>query len=588
MQFLKYMLATIAGVIITGLIFFFIFLGIVSALVSSTQEKPVKVKPNSILHLTFDKPIVDRGSNNPMDNIDFMTLKSDPKHGLNEILESLEKAKDDPNIKGIYLELSAIPSGIATIEEIRNAIITFKESKKFVISYGDMYTQGAYYLATAADKVYLNPQGLIEFKGLSAEIMFYKGALEKLGVEPQVIRHGKFKSAVEPFILDKMSPENREQTFTFMRSIWDHVVKGISDERKITVSDLNYYADSMIVKNAKTCVDVKMADALKYKDEIYAELKQLSGTGADDELEFISLGKYKRAPYAKERKMAKEKIAVIYATGQIDMGNGSADAIGSDGLSEAIRDARLDKNVKAVVLRVNSPGGSALASEVIWREVVLTKKEKPVVVSMGDVAASGGYYIACPADTIFASPVTITGSIGVFGLMFNGQKLMNEKAGLTVDVVKTNAHSDIGSVYRKMTNAEKSVIQQGVEEIYDVFITHVGEGRNISKAQVDSIGQGRVWSGVNAKEIKLIDAYGGLNEAIAFAAKKAKLTDYRIKSLPEQEDPVEQIMKSLTGDVHAKIIREELGETYRYYNSIKNVLKMRGVQARIPYDLEIY
>lgn len=588
MQFLKYMLATITGIVVISLIFFLISIGIVSSLISSTEEKPTKIKPNSILYIKFDKPIVDRGSNNPMDNFNFMSFKPNTKLGLNEIVESLEKAKDDSNIKGIFLELSSISTGIATLEEIRNALLDFKKSKKFILSYGDSYTQGTYYLASVADKIYLNPQGMVDFKGLNAEIMFYKGALDKLGIEPQVIRHGKFKSAVEPFIMEKMSPENREQTLTYMKSIWDQLVKGISEQRKISVEDLNFYADSMILKNAKAAFDVKIVDGLKYKDEVLADLKEMSGTPTDNDLELLALSKLKNAPKINaDKKISKDKIAVIYATGQIDMGKGDNENIGSEGLSETIRKARLDKNVKAVVLRINSPGGSALASEIIWREVVLTKKVKPFIACMGDVAASGGYYIACAADTIVAQPNTITGSIGVFGLMFNGQKFLNDKIGVTVDVVKTNAHADIGSTFRKLTTSERNIIQYGVEEIYDVFITHVGEGRNLTKAQVDSIGQGRVWSGANAKNIKLVDVIGGLKDAISIAAKKAKLTDYRIVSLPEQKDPVEQILEQISGDNETSIMKSQLGESYKYYKSFKNILKMQGIQARLPYDIEI-
>lgn len=587
MQFLKFMLATITGIVVTSFLFFLIIFGIISSLVSSTKDKPVKVMPKSVLYLKFDKPIIDRSSDNPMDNFNFTSFKSEPKIGLNDILDNLEKAKSDPAIKGIYMELSSIPSGIATVEEVRNALLDFKASKKFIITYGDALTQGAYYLASISNKIYLNPQGLIDFKGLNGEVLFFKGALEKLGIEPQVIRHGKFKSAIEPFILDKMSPANKEQTLTYMKSIWDHVVKGISDQRSVSVEDLNYYADSMLLKNAKAALDVKLVDGLKYKDEIIAELKTLSGTAADDDVEMISLSRYKRSPATKEKKISKDKIAVIYATGQIDMGKSNQDNIGSDDLSETIRKARLDKNVKAVVLRINSPGGSALASEIIWREVMLTKKVKPVIASMGDVAASGGYYIACAADTIVANPNTITGSIGVFGLMFNGQKFLNDKLGVTVDVVKTNAHSDIGSTFRKLTTSERNVIQFGVEEIYDVFITHVSEGRKMAKAQVDSIGQGRVWSGENAIKINLVDVIGGLNKAIEIAAKKAKLTDYRISNLPEQKEPLEQIIEQITGNSETSIMKNQLGDSYKYYKSFQNVLKMQGIQARLPFDIEI-
>ena len=568
----------------------FIFFGIVGSIVSSSQDKTTIIKDNSILKISLKDGVVDRVSDNPMDNFDIKAMKSETKVGLNDILKELNKAAKDDKIKGIYLELNGFPAGMATTEEIRNALIEFKDSSnKFIIAFSDYYTQKSYYLASVADKIYVNPQGLVEWKGIGGEVMFYTDALKKIGVEPIIIRHGKFKSAVEPFMLNKMSDANREQTITYIGSIWNNVMNSISKKRGISVENLNMYADSMKIQNANDALNYKLVDGLKYKDEVIAELKTLSNTKEKDNLEFVTLGTYKNSPKLDVSSVRpKEKIAVIYGTGEINMGDGSIKEIGSDGLSEAIREARKDSSIKAIVLRVNSPGGSALASEVIWREVTLAKKVKPVIVSMGDVAASGGYYISCPADHIFASRNTITGSIGVFGLMFNGEELMS-KIGISVDGVQTNAHSNIGSQYKKMTQEEKDVIQKGVEDIYGVFIGHVAEGRGTTPALIDSIGQGRVWSGVNAIEIGLIDEFGGLKDAIKYAAKKANLNNYRITELPRQKDFMQTILDNFASEVETKVLEKNLGLTYKYYYRLNKILQTNGItQARMPYDIEIH
>lgn len=588
-HFFSSLLATILGIIITSFLLVFIFIIIITSIVaSSSSDKPTVVKANSILKLNFETPVVDRSPNNPMANFDFMSMKNNKSLGLNDILKNLKKAKTDDNIKGIYIETMGINAGIATVEEIREALIDFKESGKFILSYSDVYTQKAYYLASVADKIYLNPQGALEFKGMGAELMFFKNALEKLGVEPIIIRgkNNKFKSAVEPFMYDKMSEANRLQTQTYMGSIWNYLLKGISESRGISVEELNLLADSMKIDNAKSAATYKLVDNLKYKDEVIDELKELSGIGNDDKLKFVSLGKYDKAP-DKNKTFGKKKIAVIYGTGQIDMGDGNEESIGSEGLSSAIRKARKDSSIKAIVLRVNSPGGSALASDIIWREVILAKAVKPVIVSMGDVAASGGYYISCPADVIVANPTTITGSIGVFGVLWNGQKFLNEKIGITVDRVTTNAHSDIGSMFRPMEDCEKAVIQNSVQDIYDTFITHVSEGRSITKEEVDNIGQGRVWSGINAKEIGLIDEFGGMKKAIEIAAEKAGLEDYKIVEFPKQKDPMQELLKELKGEAETYFMAERLGQSYKYLKAYDNILKIKGIQARMPYDVEI-
>lgn len=590
-QFFKFMFASMLGVFLAFFLGIIVLVGMIAALVSSSDsKKEAKVEPNSVLHINFEAQINDRSSNNPFENFDFGSMSGKQGIGLNDILENIEKAKTDDNIKGIYIDLQSVPAGIATIEEIRNKLIEFKESKKFIVAYSEVYTQGAYYLASVADEVWLNPEGLIEFKGLGAQVMFFKGLLEKMEVEPQVIRYGKFKSAIEPFILDKMSEANREQTMKYMGSIWNNIVKGIADSRGLTPAQLNLIADSALVQNAKDAVEQKLADKLYYKDQVLDDLKDRCGLEDAKKLKLVSMVKYKDAPKAKkegDKGLAKDKIAVIYASGSIEGGEGDDQTIGSDRISKAIRKARLDENVKAIVLRVNSPGGSALASDVIWREVVLAKAVKPVVASMGDVAASGGYYISCAADTIVAQPNTITGSIGVFGLLMNLKNLMNNKLGVTVDTVKTNHYADLGSAFRPLTQAERDIIQNSVNEIYGSFISKVAEGRGMKVADVDSIGQGRVWSGYDAKGLGLVDVLGGMEDAIEIAAKMAKLDNYRVAEYPEQKEPFKAFMEELQGQGEDVMLKKSLGENYRFYKTLDDMRKMEGIQARMPFDIYI-
>jgi len=586
-SFFKFLLASILGVMIALFLFFLITMGIIGAAISK-QDQAVNIDKNSILHIKLDQTITDRSNKNPMENFDFGSFKPTTPLGLNDILSNIKKAKDDENISGIYLDLTVIPAGIATIEEIRNALLDFKTSGKFIISYADSYTQATYYIASVSDKVYLNPEGVVLFVGLRAELMFFKEALEKLGVEPQIIRHGKFKSAVEPFMYTKMSDENREQTMTFMGAIWNSMLKGISETRNISIDDLNKIANELSLKNAESAVEFKFVDGLKYKDEILNELKDSTDKKDIDKLKFVSLAKYTKVPKKDKKTIEKNKIAVIYASGNVIMGEGQEGTIGSDRISEAIRKARKDSTVKAIVFRVNSGGGSALSSEIIWREVKLAQEVKPVIASLGDVAASGGYYIVCPAQTIVASPNTITGSIGVFGLLLNGKELLNKKLGVHIDVAKTNEYADMGSFFRPLTAQEREIIQFEIEDIYQTFISHVADGRKMTKEQVDAIGQGRVWSGTNAKEIGLIDEFGGLDKAIEIAAKAANLEKYRIVEFPRLKDPFEQIMEDLQGNVRTSILKNELGEQYSYYENLQEIKSMQGIQARIPFHIEIY
>jgi len=587
-QFFKFMFASMAGYVLLSLIMFIIFISMMASLASFTKKTAVEVKQNSVLTLKFDQPIPDRTTNNPFGGFDFSSMKNNKVMGLDNILQTLDRAAKDDKIKGLFLDLTDIPSGMATIEEVRNALLQFKKSGKFIISYSDDYSQKAYYMATVADKIFLNPEGGVLFKGLASELMFFKGTLEKLDVEAQIIRHGKFKSAIEPFILDKMSEANREQYQKMLDVLWGQMLDGISAQRKITVEELNQFADSLKIQLASDALKYKLVDKLVYRDEVLADFRAELGLKENDDINFITGAKYFKAKGQDKFKLGKKKIALVYAIGSIGAGEGDEETIGSDKLSESIREARNDSSVRAIVLRINSPGGSALASEVIWREVILAQKVKPVVVSMGDVAASGGYYIACGAQKIFAQPNTLTGSIGVFGVVPNMGNFFKNKLGITFDVVKTNKYSDYITTTRSMVPYEKQVLTNQIENIYKVFVGHVAEGRKMKTEDVDSIGQGRVWSGVDAKRIGLVDEIGGLQNAIDEAAKLAGMTEYKIVKYPKFKDPFTQIIEEMMGETSEAKIKETLGVNYTYYEYLKNIQKQNGVQARLPFEMRIY
>ncbi|MES2134167.1 MAG: signal peptide peptidase SppA [Bacteroidota bacterium] len=588
-QFFGAFFGSCLGILVTGvvitLIVVFSVIGSVKEAVKMGEEKTFVTKENAVLRIDLNGPIKDRGMRNPFGNLNLGPFAPKGNIGLNDIIANLQKAKKDPNVKGIYLEISSPSAGFASLEEIRNALLDFKASKKFIYAYSEVYTQKAYYLASVADKVYLYPQGGMEIKGLSSQVMFYKKMLEKLNIEVQIFRHGKFKSAIEPFMLDKMSDANRTQVETYLGSIWNQMLNGISAQRGVSVADINTMADNMSVKSAEDAVSYKLVDALQYEDEVLATIRKKVGIGEKEKINFVSLENYTKSLNTINN--SKNKIAIIYASGEINSGEGDENSIGSESLAKAIRDARQDDDVKAIVLRVNSPGGSALASDVIWRETVLAKKAKPFIVSMGDVAASGGYYISCAADKIFAQPNTITGSIGVFGIIPNAQKALSEKLGITIDTVNTNKHSDVGTILRGATTEEHAYIQQGVEHIYDVFITKVGEGRHMQKNNVDSIGQGRVWSGADAIKINLVDELGGLNDAVLYAVKAAKLKEYKTEDYPKRKDPIMELFGANAEDMETRAIKTKLGEHYIYIEQIKRIMKLKGVQARLPYELII-
>ena len=586
-QFFKFMFASMVGFVISMIVLFFIILGIISGMMLSLKEEgSVTVSDNSILEISFENPIEERTSNNPFENFNLNGINSNRTPGLNDILKSISKAKVDSRIEGILLNLTSIQAGMATIEEIRNAFLDYKKSGKFIYAYSESYTQGAYYLASVADKIYLYPEGDVDFRGLHADLMFFKGALEKLEIQPEIIRHGKFKSAVEPFMYDKMSDENREQVSTFLNSIWNNILNGINASRNIPVDELQKIADNAEARNAENALSLHLVDKLSYYDQLLSDLKMKTDQGEKEKIKFVSLKKYVRA-YVKGDDFSAKKIAVVYASGDIVSGDGNEDQIGSDKIAAAIRKARLDSSVKAIVFRINSPGGSALASDVIWRETILAQKTKPFIVSMGDYAASGGYYIACAADTIVARPNTITGSIGVFGLLFNTQNMFKNKLGITFDSVKTGRYADLGSMNRPMKDNERAIIQGEVEKVYDTFISHVAIGRKMTKENVDNIGQGRVWSGVDAKRIGLVDVLGGLNDAISIAAKKANLTTYRTIALPEQKEFLEKLVEDLNAEAKVYFAKQQLGESYLYLETFNDLAKQKGIMAKIPFMMKI-
>lgn len=586
--FFSSLLGVIISIVLVGLIFTLAVTSVIREAVGGEGIALEQLLPNSVLYMDLSSEIQERSGSNPFSGFD---LSGNEKQSLDVILMSLKRAKSDTSIKGIYLKTGNMEGGFATLEEIRNALTDFKSSKKFIYAYSETYNQKSYYVASVADQIFLNPQGSLDWKGLSAQIMFFKNALEKMNVEIQIFRHGKYKSAVEPYFLDKMSENNRTQTEAFMNSIWASVVSGVSQSRGIPSEQLNSIADGLTIRKAADAVNNKLIDGLKYEDEVQQLIKERLKIKTGDKISFIKLAAYRKATRKeKADDKAENKVAVIYAVGEIEGGEGDDNTIGSDRIAKAIRDARTDSTIKAIVLRVNSPGGSALASDVMWREVTLAKKVKPVVVSMGDVAASGGYYISCSATRIFAHPNTITGSIGVFGVMPNAQRLLSEKLGINVDTVNTNKHSDLGTMFRPVSGEEMYYIQQSVEDVYGVFISRVADGRAIQLNQVDSIGQGRVWSGSDALKIKLVDELGGLEKAISYAAKTAKLSgdDYSIVAFPKKMNPIDKFFKDKEDEMELKWMKNNLGNNYRYFQAFQFLLKAEGVQARLPFEVIVY
>lgn len=586
LNFLKYVLATVVGMLIFMFVGFLILIGIAA---SASSKDEVEIAANSVLELKLDKPITERDPQNPLQELGFSFGAFSSTDGLDQIKASIRKAKADDNIEGIFLNLGLVDAGMAKLEEIRNELIGFKESGKFIVFYGDMTNEKAYYLASVADKIYLNPMGTLEFNGMSSQVMFFKGTLDKLNINAQIFKVGEFKSAVEPFFLEKLSEPARLQMTSFLNSINDFQLRNIAKSRGKTYAELKNVSDNLLVRNAEDAKKYGLITDVGYHDEAISYIKEKAGVKEDDKLAMVQLSKYKKAPGQDvEVKSSRNRIAVIYAEGDIVDGEGSEDNIGSTKYAEAIRKARLDENVKAVVLRISSPGGSALASDVMWREIQLTKKVKPVIASMSDMAASGGYYMAMGCDTIVAHPNTITGSIGVFGIIPNMGGFLNEHLGITVDQVSTGKYSDLPTLTRPMTEFEQEVVQREINAIYETFTSKAAQGRNMTQDKLKEIASGRVWSGVEAKERNLIDEFGGLERAIEIAAAKAGIKDdYRVTELPRRKSFFDEMFGDMESQVKEQTIKAEMGQFYPMYKMYKKVEQLQGIQTRIPYDLSI-
>ena len=581
-QFFKFMFASCLG----SALMLVILMVITLVMIGSSSNKTVTVKPKTVLYMNLDYNIPERTTEQDF-TATLLELKDSNTDmaGLNDIIANIDYAKNDPNISGIFLELSSVGTSTANIEELRHHIVSFRESGKFVITYSETMAQNAYYLATAGDEIYINPDGMLDIHGMSSQIMFYKNLLDKLDIDIQIIRgpNNKFKSAVEPYFLDKMSDANREQMTKLLNSMWYQVVSDINASRGISIQRINELADNLALTfDAKVALDEHFIDGLYYRDQIIARIKELANIDKSKKINILTNTQY--ASVRPTPKAKAEKIAVIYANGEIIDGDGNDNTIGSITLSKAIREARENKKVKAIVMRVNSPGGSALASEVIRREVELAKAEKPFIISMGSYAASGGYWISSEGDHIFADPTTLTGSIGVFGTFPNAKKFLNEKIGLTFDVVKTNENADFGSITEPLTPYQLAMLQKYVGNTYNDFTALVARTRGLRQSYVDSIGQGRVWTGADALELGLVDEMGGLDKAIEYAAKAANLTDYSLKDYPQQESLMDMLLKGDIQEPYANaLLKNKLGNNYKYIKTIENITKVDGVQALMPF-----
>ncbi len=576
-----------------GLMFLFVIVLIVAAISSDGDSEETHVHENSILHIVLDQPIAERVSDKDV-NFDPLSMDSGKKVGLQQFIADLKKAKSDEKIKGIFLEPINVLGAPSTLLDVHNAIEDFKSSGKFVVAFAENFGQTEYYIASAASEVYMYPEGTFDWRGMNAEIMYYKKLFDKLGVEAQVIRgpNNKYKSAVEPYMYDHMSDENRAQMKLFIDDIWNTILNDIAVSRNVEVSKLNMLADSLSFASNDAVANSGLVDGLRYRDEVIADLKTkvgLEATADDDEMHLVKLADYiEKSGSSDESGAGKEKVAVVYAVGGIESGEGDDETIGSDRIAKALKEARENEKVKAIVLRVNSPGGSALASDVIWRETELIKQSgKPFYVSMGDYAASGGYYIACSADKIYANPNTITGSIGVFGVIPNMQKFLDEKIGITFDRYETNPHADLVSVAKPLDAQEMKAMQTMIGEIYNDFTSKVAKGRKMTQEQVDGIGQGRVWSGEDAKGIGLVDELGDLDACVKAAAQAASLNEYAVSEFPSMIDPFQKLIEKLSGAKETSVAKELLGDYYEAYRQVKDATQWQGVQARLPFILTI-
>ena len=585
MSFIKRVLSTVTGIFVF-LAICFLGLIILGALFGSGGDDVVKVKSNSVLELKLDFPIKDYAGKTEFAEYPF--LNEDKKNGLFNIIDAINYAATDDKIKGISIDNNFINAGISQTKALRGALLKFKESGKFVVAYGDIYSQKDYYLSSVADTIYLNPVGMMEFNGLSTERLYFKDFQEKTGFKMEVIRLGKFKSAVEPFIANEMSDDNREQISVYLNSLWSEMKQDISKSRNMSVEKLNTIADSLLARNPKLAKSSNLVDKIGYHDEYVNGMKHAIGIESSKDLNVVSVSDYAEHAAKKINKYSKNKIAVIYAEGDIIYGEGDLGSVGQGAMNRSLQKARNDDKIKAIVLRVNSPGGSALASELIWREIELTKKVKPVIVSMGDLAASGGYYIATNADKIIAEPTTITGSIGVFGMLPNGKELA-DNMGINAEQVVTNKNAVSYSFFEPLNDDQRGFIKEGILDIYDLFSRRVAEGRNLTREQVEALAQGRVWTGTDALKIGLVDELGGLDLALKYAAEAAGLKEYSIREFPVFEKDLDKILQDLgLAKSKATILKEELGEeNYKILKEIKSMSDKKGIQLLFPFNTEI-
>lgn len=586
MNFFKAFLASCLGSLLAFAILIVLMIFFVSALVSGLSNEATQsvISENSILHLKLDVPITENEIEDPFEGLPIPGAVT--SIGLLPLKKSIEQAKQDPNIKGIYLDLSVFMSGFGVAREIRQALLDFKSSGKWIIAYSEFYTESAYYVVSAADKVYLNPEGDLEFNGLSVEVSFFKKLFDKLEIKPQIFRVGDFKSAVEPFMLDHMSAENKLQLTELISDINNTMIRDIAQSRRIEVNRLKEISDKMEVTNSVTAQVHSLVDSLMYFDQVQKELRTRLGVTKNSEIKLVKYSKYKKS-YS-NYSASKNEIAVIVADGDIIPGKAQQGMIGSDTFAEEIRKARLNDRVKAIVIRINSPGGSALASDVMWREIKLATEVKPVIASMSDYAASGGYYLAMACDTIVSQPTTITGSIGVFSVLFDLSSFLDSKLGITFDEVKTG---DVGglSVTRPLTAVEKSIWQRRTEDIYDSFTAKAAEGRGMSVNELKKVASGRVWTGVQAKERGLVDVLGNFNDAVAIAADKADVSqDYKLKYYPIQKSFIEEWLLEMEENAATRQLKNQLGEHFKAYEQLKKLKEYQGSQTRLPYEIMIH
>ena len=584
-DFFKFTFASVLGVVLAGIIFTII--GIVSLVgMVASSDTETKVQENSIFVLDLEGILSERVEENPLQTLMGEEYQT---YGLDDILASIQKAKDNENIKGIYLQPNVFIAEYPSLEEIRKALSDFKGSGKFIVAYADQYTQEMYYLASVADKIIVNPQGSIALHGLASQIMFYTDLMKKIGIEKQIFKVGTYKAAVEPFIATEMSDANREQISVYLNSIWERTLEDISKSRNISIERLNQYADNMMdLKMAEEYVACGLADTLMYKDGVLDYLKTMVGCEKDEKLRTLSVEDMKNVKRSIPLDKSGNIIAVYYAFGEIDATIPSSEGINPDKVINDLRKIREDESIKALVFRVNSPGGSAYGSEQIWREIALMKEKKPVIVSMGDYAASGGYYISCAADYIVANPTTLTGSIGIFGMFPNFDGLLNDKLGLHFDIVKTNKFADLGSINRPFNEGEKEIMQNYINNGYELFVKRCADGRGMSTEAIKKIAEGRVWTGAAAKELGLVDELGGLDKALEIAVQKAGVESYSVINFPSPENPIMSLLDKSKEDYIQGQISRTMGEYHDYIKFIQNIKDMDHIQARMPFTLNIH